>query len=252
VRTDAELARGLDHEVDLARAVDHDVGRAAEPLRQQRRLDVGAVLVAIADDQRLGRVEQRQRHQQLGLGAGLEADPQRRAVLDDLLHHVALLVHLDRVHAPVHTLVPVLGHRLLEAPGDALHARGQDVREADQHRLAQPAALEVLHQLEQVDLVAAVAARSHRDVSRLVDREEARAPGRDAVQLEAVLDGPTAHSRALESPPTAVALFVTPSSPGCTDSGALPYLGRGSLAWVPLERSRTITSPRASSSGPIR
>ena len=41
---------------------------------EQRRLDVRAVLVAVADDQRAGRLEQRQRDQQLGLAAGLEAD----------------------------------------------------------------------------------------------------------------------------------------------------------------------------------
>ena len=64
----------LSDEVELAEAVDDDDRRAAEPLREQRGLDVLAVLVAVADDQRAGRVEQRERDQQLGLAAGLEAD----------------------------------------------------------------------------------------------------------------------------------------------------------------------------------
>ena len=55
-----------------------------------------------------GRVEDRQRDQQLGLAAGLEADLLRGAVLDDLLDHVALLVHLDRVDAAEAALVAVL------------------------------------------------------------------------------------------------------------------------------------------------
>ncbi len=50
------------------------IGVRPEALREQRRLDVGAVLVAVADDQRVRRVEQRERDQQLGLAAGLEAD----------------------------------------------------------------------------------------------------------------------------------------------------------------------------------
>ena len=74
VRPDAELARGPDDEIDLAEAVDDDDRRAPEALRQQGGLDVGAVLVAVADDQRAGRVEKRQRDEQLGLAAGLEAD----------------------------------------------------------------------------------------------------------------------------------------------------------------------------------
>ena len=153
--SDAELARGLDHQVDLVEAVDHHDRRAAEALRQQRQLDVGAVLVAVAHDQRVGRVEQRERHQQLGLAAGLEAHAQGGSVADHLLHHLPLLVHLDRVDAAVAAPIRVLGDRGAEGAREALDAARQDVGEADQQRRAQAPALEVLHQLEQVDAGAA-------------------------------------------------------------------------------------------------
>ena len=48
VGTDAELARGLDHQLDLAKTVDHDDRCAPEPLSEQRRLDVRPILVAVA------------------------------------------------------------------------------------------------------------------------------------------------------------------------------------------------------------
>ncbi len=75
VRPDAELAGGLHHQLDLVESVDDDDRVAADPLGEERRLDVGAVLVAVADDERARRVEERQRDQQLGLAPGLEAAP---------------------------------------------------------------------------------------------------------------------------------------------------------------------------------
>jgi hypothetical protein len=99
VRPDADVARHADHHVELGEAVDHEDRGAAEALRHERGLDVAAVLVAVADEQRARRVEQRERDDQLGLAADLEADPVRRAEADDLLHDVALLVDLDRVDA---------------------------------------------------------------------------------------------------------------------------------------------------------
>ena len=69
VRPNAELARHFHDELDLVEAVDHDDGRSTEPLREQRRLDVGAVLVTVADDQRVRRVEQRECDQQFRFAA---------------------------------------------------------------------------------------------------------------------------------------------------------------------------------------
>ena len=53
---------------------------AADLLRQHRRLDELGVLEAVADDRRVV-VGERHDRQQLGLGAGLEAEPVRRPKL---------------------------------------------------------------------------------------------------------------------------------------------------------------------------
>ena len=138
-RMSSSRAGGQDG-LQLAQAVHDDDHLAAQLLRQQRRLDVGLVLVAVAEDQRLGVLVQRQRDQQLRLGAGLDAQVEGAAVLDQLLDHVALLVDLDRVDAAVAALVVVLGDGLLEGAGELLDAGAQDVGEADQERQVQAAA----------------------------------------------------------------------------------------------------------------
>ena len=91
-----------------------------------RRPSFWAILVAVAEDERFRVVLQRERHQQLRLGTGLDAEVEGPAVFDQLLHHVPLLVDLDRVHAAVRTLVVVLGDGLLERAGQHLHARAED------------------------------------------------------------------------------------------------------------------------------
>ena len=185
------------------KAVDDDDRGAAEALPEQRGLDVLAVLVAVADDQRAGRLEQRQRDEQLGLAARLQADVVLGAVLDDLLDHVALLVDLDRVHAAVGAAIAVLADGAVEGAHQALDAGGENVGEAHQRR-AQAALLEVLHQIEQVD-AGALRLRLNLDVALGVGGEEAGAPRCHVVELHAVANRPAAHLLALASLPRRLA-----------------------------------------------
>ena len=137
--------------VQLAQAVHGDDHPPAELLGEEGGLDERLVLVAVAEDQGLGVVLQGERHQQLGLGAGLDAQVEGPAVLDQLLDHVALLVDLDRVDAAVGALVVVLRDRLLEGAAELLDPRPQDVGEADEEGQVEPAAAQVVHQLLEVD-----------------------------------------------------------------------------------------------------
>ena len=57
VRSDAEFARGLDDALQFAVTVDDDDRPAAQALGQQGGLDVGAILVSVADQQGIRRVE---------------------------------------------------------------------------------------------------------------------------------------------------------------------------------------------------
>ena len=71
-------------------------------------LDELVVLEAVADDRRVHAVGQGQHRQQLGLGAGLEAEVERLAEVENLLDDVPLLIDLDRIDAAVIALVVVL------------------------------------------------------------------------------------------------------------------------------------------------
>jgi hypothetical protein len=110
------------------------------------------VLVAVADDEVVGRVAEGQHGLELGLGAALQPDAVRPPVLEDLLDHVALLVDLDRVHGGVAARVLELGRGGAEALGQLLDARPEDVAEAQQHGERDALLLEVAGELEQREL----------------------------------------------------------------------------------------------------
>jgi len=80
------------------------------------------------------------------------------AAFHQLLHHVALLVALHREHALVAAGIAVLRDGALEGGVQALQPVFEDVVEADQQRQAQITALQLLHQLHQIERAAAVAA----------------------------------------------------------------------------------------------
>ena len=130
LRRDLEVSGLLDHQGDFRLFLDDDEHVVAELLPHQRQADELAVLVTVADDGAALR-RQRQHGQQLGLGAGLEADGD---VLrgDDVLDHRLLLVDLDRVQRGVAVLVFQALDAGVEGTGQAAHAVLQNVREAHQ------------------------------------------------------------------------------------------------------------------------
>jgi hypothetical protein len=193
VRADAQVLRGADHQIDLVEAVDDDDRRAPQTLGEQRRLDVGPVLVAVADDQRARRVEQGEGDQKLGLAARLETDVLGGPVLHDLLDDVSLLIDLDRIHAAEAAAVAVLGDGGAKRGAEAFHAAGEDVREADEKRSAQAALLEIVNEIEKVDAGAVIAARPNLHVPTVVDGEEAGPPRGDTVQFHRIAHGPCSH-----------------------------------------------------------
>jgi hypothetical protein len=151
------------------------------------------VLVPVADDQRLWRVENRERNEQLRLAARLEPQVERAPVLDQLLHHLPLLVHLDRVDSAVGAAVLVLFERLLEAASQLANAALEDVREANQHRAAQTPPPKLPHQVEQIDSGALGSPRVDLHAARVTDGEVRLAPVRDPVELRTIPHGPTPH-----------------------------------------------------------
>ncbi|MCY1401181.1 hypothetical protein D9M71_162930 [compost metagenome] len=190
LRQHADGGRFLDHQLNLGLLLDHDEHVVAELLPHQRQLDELAVLVAVADDGAALR-RQRQHRQQLGLGAGFQADGD---VLrgDDAFHHRFLLVDLDRVQRGVAALVFQARDVGVEGAGQLAHAVLQDVREAHQQRQRQPRFAQLADQRVKIDRLAVHALRTRLDVAGVVDREIAGAPVANAVDAAAVGHGPVA------------------------------------------------------------
>ncbi|MNQ86855.1 hypothetical protein D3C85_1020590 [compost metagenome] len=190
LRRDLELGGDVDDELDLGFLLDDDEDVVAELLPHQRQADELAVLVAVADDGAALR-RQRQHGQQLGLGAGFQADGD---VLggDDVLHHRLLLVDLDRVQGGVDILVFEALDIGVEGTGQLAHALLQDVREAHQQRQAEAGLAQVFDLLEEIDGRALRAARTDFDATGLVDREKAGTPVANAIDTAAVGHGPAA------------------------------------------------------------
>jgi hypothetical protein len=118
--------------------------------------------------------------------------PERAAELHQLLDHLVLLVHLDRIHAAVAPVVAVLADRVVEAADQRLHAALEDVGEAHEQRHAEAAALEILDQVVEIEVRAIRALGRHLDVAGGVDPEVAARPARDVVQGRRIRGGPGA------------------------------------------------------------
>jgi len=131
VRLHAHTARDADDRVDLGELLDDDDSLLAEAAAHERELDVLLVLVAIADEQRLAVLEQGQGDDELGLGAGLEAEVVFLAGVEDLFDHLAQLVDLDGEHAAVARVVAFLVDGLAEGLVDLRDAVAEQVLHAD-------------------------------------------------------------------------------------------------------------------------
>ena len=115
------------------------------------------------------------------------ADPQ------DLLHQVALLVHLDRVDPAVAAGVSVLKDGLLEGLGQRAHPGFEQVWKAQQQGHADATKLDVVAERLQIDPGSILAGGCDNQVAIVSDSKKLASPVGDAVELGAVLNAPTTH-----------------------------------------------------------
>ena len=146
-------------------------------MREHRRLDELGVLEAVADD-RCRVVCERDDSQELGLGAGLEAEVVRLAELVDLFDDLTLLIDLDRIDAAVAALVLMLCDGAAEGGVNVAEPMLEDVGEANQHRKADASELKAVDQFLQVDRSRRFLRRMHLHVTGVVHRDIAIAPAR--------------------------------------------------------------------------
>ncbi|MNM75965.1 hypothetical protein D3C81_877680 [compost metagenome] len=190
LRLDLQLGGLVDHQGDLGFLLDDDEHVVAKLLAHQRQANELTVLVTVADDgPALGR--QCQHGQQLGLGAGFQAN---RHILrgDDVLHHRFLLVDLDRVQRGVLALVLQTRDVGIERARQLAYAVLQNVRETDQQRQRKAALTQLVDLLEEVDRRALGPIGAHFDAPGFIDGEITSAPMADTINTAAVGHGPLA------------------------------------------------------------
>ena len=189
VRPDADLPRILEHQAELGVFLDHRDDPPAHLLRQHRHLDVFGVLEAVADDRRLvGR--HRDDGQELGLGPGFKAEVVGPAEVEHFFDHLPLLVDLDGIDAEVLPVVRVLADRRLERAVDVGQPLAEDVAKANENRQANPAQLQVVNELLQVDPALGILGRVDADVAVRSDGKVVLAPALDLIELAGVGDCP--------------------------------------------------------------
>ncbi len=173
---------------------DHD-DLAAELAAEQGQPEELLVLVAVADGDGLGVGVEAEHDEQLALGARLQAVVVGRAGVEDLLDHLAHLVHLHGVDAVVAAAVPGLGDALAERFVDRPHAGAQHVLEAHHAGEAEPPLLDVLHHVHHVDGRTGLAVRVHHQVPLVAHREVAAAPPGHVVVERGALHRPAGGGR---------------------------------------------------------
>ncbi len=188
-RPHAHALRMFHDQIEFRVLFHHRDNLPADLLRQHHHLDILVVLEAVADDGRFV-VGDRQNRQQFGLGAGFQTKMIRPAEVEDLFHHLPLLVHLDRIHAAVIALVVVLGDGVLEGLIHFAQTMLEDFSEADQDGQPDAAQFELFDQLTQIDAARRIFAGMHPQVSVRADGKIAFAPTGDIVKLASVGDGP--------------------------------------------------------------
>src|SRR5262249_23499912 len=137
---------------------------------EHAHLDELVVLEAIANDRRLA-VGQRQHGEQFRLGAGLQAELELLAKVEDLLDDLALLIELDGVDAEVGSLVLELLDGVVEGLVNLTEPVAEDIGEAKQDRQLNAAGLKLIDQLLQVNGLVGALVGVDGDMPALVDGE---------------------------------------------------------------------------------
>src|SRR5687767_12998873 len=189
--SDAKLVGHLKQHVDFAQLLEHDVHLVAQLLTHEGEAHELLVLVSVAHDEMIRVLGESEHGLKLGFAAALETHAGSFSELDDLFHHVSLLIHLDRVNRGVSAGVLVLPNGTIESFGQGFDARAEDVGESEQQRQADALRLEVVREIEKVELTRRVVRIGpDHDVALFIDVEVTDAPPLDVVEGAGGVDRP--------------------------------------------------------------
>jgi hypothetical protein len=144
---------------------------------EHRVLNEKRILVAVADDERLGIAMDGKRGQQFRLRSGLHAEMKRPPRVHDFLNDLPELVYLDRKDSAIRSLESELLDRRVESPVYLLDAVPKQILESENKGKSETVfSLCLLDNLHQIDRRLCILRGAHLDATLWIDREVAESP----------------------------------------------------------------------------
>ena len=168
--------------MELLQLLDDENHLLAELQPQQGGTDELVILVAVAHHETLGIGVNGKGGDHLRLTARLDPEVVGKPRVDDLLHDLAELVHLDREDATIQVPVTALRDRAGEGFVKTADAVPQQVVATDEKGETEPAFPGLIDQFHQIDLLSLLPAGTDRGVSRTVDAHIAFRPSLHIVE----------------------------------------------------------------------
>ena len=190
---DAEFLTALHDEGEFWGHFEDEDDVEAELFGLEGEVDEFGVLVAIADEEGLAVVHEGEGGEEFGFGADFDAVVVLAAVFGDFFDDLLLLVDFDRVDAAVAAFVALVAHFLAEGFVEFLDAGVEEVGEAEEGGEVEVLIFfdEAADDLGEGDFgEVAVVLEADGDFAGFVAAEIAIAPGREAVEVEGILDAP--------------------------------------------------------------
>ena len=146
-RLDPEGGRALLNDAEFVRHLKHQHHPQAHELSVEGEVDEFLILVAVADEERVGIFEIGESRHQFGFASDFESVMKATAISGDLFRDLLLLVHLDREDAAIGAAVFQIADGLGEAVIEFLDAALEDAGKTKEQRRTDPAGIEFVEQL---------------------------------------------------------------------------------------------------------
>ena len=168
-RDHADLVGHREDLVEFLELLDDKDHLLAELQSDEGGPDELVVLVPVADDEALRIGVDGERRDHLGLAPGLDPEVVGKPCVDDFLHDLAELVHLDREDTSVLVAVAAFGDGSGEGLVDPADAVAKKIMAPDKQWEAQSASTGLGYQFHEIDLTAGTAKGAHHGVSLVID-----------------------------------------------------------------------------------
>ena len=189
---DSKTLGDVGYEFQLVDFLHHKIDSSSHFLGEQCKLHIVFVFISVAYDERVGMGVDGKHCVKLRLGAGFKTDVVFVAMADNLLHHLAHLVHLYGIDDEILAGIGVIIRGFLEAGWYFLDSVVENVRKSQEHRGGDITNLELVDHVFQVDRRASFT-RTDLHMSFIIDWKIFQSPAADVVGLGWIFNTPFSH-----------------------------------------------------------